>query len=124
MPCGLEFILVVQWSALFRVSAHLLPDQLIANVRPMTQSADHSAHLSGDPLDRAIQLLGRAREELERAQGSAGVHLEDALVEAEDMIDEQQAKIAAARTADEDEAEATGDADRRRSAWFPSYRAA
>lgn len=90
----------------------------------MTQTADHSAHLSSDPVDRAIQLLAMAREELERAQGGAGAHLEDALVEAEDMIDEQQAKIAAARTADADEAEATGEADRRRSAWFPTYRAA
>jgi len=89
----------------------------------MTQTADHSASSPGNPLDRAIQLLGMAREELERAQGGAGAHLEDALVEAEDTIDEQQAKIAAARTADEDEAEATGDADRRRSAWFPTYRA-
>jgi hypothetical protein len=90
----------------------------------MTQTADHSANLSTDPLDRAIHLLGMAREELERAQAGAGVHLEDALVEAEDMIDEQQAKIAAARTADEDDAEATGEADRRRSAWFPTYRVA
>lgn len=89
----------------------------------MTQSADHSANLSSDPLDRAIQLLRMAREELGRAQRGAGLHLEDALVEAEDTIDEQQAKIAAARTADEDEAEATGEADRRRSAWFPTYRA-
>lgn len=89
----------------------------------MTQTADHSASLSNDPLNRAIQLLGLAREELERAQSGAGVHLEDALAEAEDTIDEQQAKVAAARTADEDEAEATGEADRRRSAWFPTYRA-
>jgi hypothetical protein len=51
------------------------------------------------------------------------MHLEDALVEAEDTINEQQAKIAAARTADEDEAEMTGEVDRRRSAWFPTYRA-
>jgi len=87
----------------------------------MTQTADHSAGLPEDPLDRAMQLLGMAHEELERAQGGAGVRLEDALVEAEDMIDEQQAKIAAARTADEDEAEATGEADRR--SWFPTYRA-
>jgi hypothetical protein len=90
----------------------------------MTQTADHSPDLSGDPLDRAIRLLGMAREELARAQEGAGVHLEDALVEAGDTIDEQQAKIAAARTADEDEAEASGDADRRRHAWFPTYRAA
>jgi len=61
-----------------------------------------------------------AREWLEQAQCGAGVHL--ALVEAADTIDEQQAKIAAARTADDDEAEATGEADRRR--WFPAYRAA
>jgi len=89
----------------------------------MTQIADHSASLPNNPLDRAIQLLGMAREQLERAQGGAGAHLEDALVEAEDTIDEQQAKIAAARADDEDEAEATGEADRRRSAWFPAYRA-
>jgi len=89
----------------------------------MTHTVDYSAGLPNNPLDQAIQLLGMAREALERAQGGAGVHLEDALVEAEDMIDEQQAKIAAARTADDDEAEATGEADRRRSAWFPTYRA-
>jgi len=89
----------------------------------MTQSADQSAGLPNDPLDRAIQLLGMACKELERAQDGAGVRLEDALVEAEDMIDEQQAKISAARTADENDAEATGEADRRRSAWFPTYRA-
>jgi hypothetical protein len=89
----------------------------------MTETADHSASLPNDPLDRAIQLLGMAREELGRAQRSAGMHLEDALVEAEDTINEQQAKIAAARTADEDEAEMTGEVDRRRSAWFPTYRA-
>jgi len=65
-----------------------------------------------------------AREELERAQGGAGAHLEDALVEAADLIDEQQGKIAAARTADEDSAEPTGESDRRRSAWLPTYRAA
>jgi len=90
----------------------------------MTVAADHLASLPNDPLERTIQLLGMARDELERAQGGAGVHLEDALVDAQDTIDEQQAKIAAARTADEDEAEATGEADRRRSAWFPTYRAA
>ena len=89
----------------------------------MTHTADHSASLPDNPLDRAMQLLGLAREQLERAQGGAGTHLEDALVEAEDAIDEQQAKIAAARTDDDDEAEATGEADRRRSAWFPTYRA-
>ena len=87
-------------------------------------AADHLASLPNDPLERTIQLLGMARDELERAQGGAGVHLEDALVDAQDTIDEQQAKIAAARTADEDEAEATGEADRRSSAWFPTYRAA
>jgi len=79
--------------------------------------------LASDPLDRAIQLLGRAREELKRAQRGAGVHLEDALVEAADIIDEQQAKVAAASAADEEEAEATDEADGR-SAWFPTYRAA
>ena len=89
----------------------------------MTQTADHSASLPNNPLDRAIQLLAMAREQLERAQGGAGTHLEDALVEAADMVDEQQAKIAAARTQDEDGEEATGEADRRRSAWFPTYRA-
>ena len=88
----------------------------------MTKTADHSAGLPNDPLDRAIQLLGIAHQELERAQGGAGAHLEDTLVEAADMIDEQQAKIAAARTADQDEAEARGEAERRR--WFPTYRAA
>jgi len=90
----------------------------------MTQTTDHSAGLPSDPLDRAIQLLGMAREELELAQGGAGAHPDDALVEAADMIDEQQGKIAAARTADKDEAEATGESDRRRSPWFPTYRAA
>ena len=88
----------------------------------MTHTVDHSADLPSDPLDRAIQLLGMAREELELAQDGAGAHLEDALVEAGDMIDEQQAKIAAARSHDEAEAEASGEADRRR--WFPTYRAA
>ena len=100
-----------------------MPDWLIANVKPMTEGPDHSTGLPDDPLGRAVQLLGMACEELERAQGGAGVRLEDALVEAEDMIDEQQAKISAARTADENDAEATGEADRRRSAWFPTYRA-
>ncbi len=90
----------------------------------MTQTADLSANSPSDPLDRAIQLLGMAREELNRAHAGAGAHLEDALVEAADAIDEQQAKITAARTADEDDVEATGEADRRRSAWFPTYRAA
>jgi len=88
----------------------------------MTEIADHLADSPNDPLSRAMQLLGMAREELERAQDGAGTHLEDALVEAADMIDEQQAKIAAARAADEDETEATGEADRR--SWFPTYRAA
>ena len=60
----------------------------------MTKTADHLAGLPGDPLDRAIQLLGMAHEQLELAQGGAGMHLEDALVEAADMVDEQQAKIA------------------------------
>ena len=103
--------------------AHLLPDRFIAIVKLMTQTADHSAGLPDDLLDHAVQLLGMAREELERAQRGAGAHLEDALVEAGDTIDEQRAKIAAARTADEEEAEATGEADRRRGAWFPTYRA-
>lgn len=121
--CSLDFILFVQFGALLRACAYLLPERFIANVRTMTQIADHSTHLSNDPLDRAVQLLGMAREELERAQGGAGLHLEDALVAAEDTIDEQLAKILAARAADEDDAEATGDADRRRRAWFPTYRA-
>ncbi len=92
----------------------------------MTQTAGYSTELSREPLDRTIQLLGMAREELEleRAHAGAGAHLEDALVEAADVIDDQQAKITAARTADEDDAEGTGEADRRRSAWFPTYGAA
>jgi len=39
----------------------------------MTQTADHLAGSPNDPLDRAIQLLGMAREQLERAQGGVGV---------------------------------------------------
>ena len=89
----------------------------------MAQSADHSGGLPSDLLDWAIQLLGMAREQRERAQDAAVVHLRDALVEAEDMIDEQKATISAARTADKDEAEVTGEADRLRRAWFPTYRA-
>jgi len=73
----------------------------------MTHTVDHSAGLPSDPLDRALQLLAMGREQLGRAQGGAGgAHLEYALVGAGDMIDE---------------AEATGEAERR---WFPTYRAA
>jgi hypothetical protein len=90
----------------------------------MTHTADQSAGLPNNALYQAIQFVGMAPEQFEWAQGGAGRRLEDALVEAEDTVDEQQAMTANTRGADEDEADVTGAAVRRRSARLPAYRAA
>ncbi len=51
-------------------------------------------------------------------------HVEDALVEIEEVIGDSLAKIDNALDDDKAEAEETGQAERQRRSWFPRYRAA
>jgi hypothetical protein len=80
--------------------------------------------LVGDPIARATHALEVARHQIRVAQGDASARVESALVEAEDEISEQLGRIRNALADDADETEASGEADRQRSEWYPRYRAA
>ncbi len=81
--------------------------------------------LAGDPLDRLREVLLVARHQARVAQNAGyGRHVEDALVEVEETITDQLAKIINAAEDDCAEADETGEAERERQSWFPRYRAA
>jgi hypothetical protein len=80
--------------------------------------------LSGDKLSRARQALEFARSQARMAEDSYGPHVEQALIEIQDAISDHVARIRNAVADDLADAEANGDADRERRAWYPSYQAA
>jgi len=53
-----------------------------------------------------------------------GPHVDDTLIDADEAIGEQLAKLDRALAADAAGREESGEADRERHAWFPTYRAA
>jgi hypothetical protein len=80
--------------------------------------------LAGDPIARATHALEVARHQVRVAQVDAPARLENALVEAEDVISEQLACIKNALADAAADAEESGAADCRRWEWYPRYRAA
>jgi hypothetical protein len=86
---------------------------------------EFSAAFSGDLLQRVTRSLEFAREQLRRAQQeSMGPHVDDTLIEADEAIGAQLADLARAMAADAAAREESGEADRERQTWFPTYRAA
>lgn len=81
--------------------------------------------LRGDHLSRALDALRIARHHARIAQGAAdGRHLQEALAELDEAVDDHLARIRNAVEDDAAEAEENGEADRRRRACFPAYSAA
>ena len=80
--------------------------------------------VSGDPIDRARQALEFARHQVRVAQADANWRLEGALVEAEEAVGEQLARIDGALADAEADAEEAGETERQRRASYPRYRAA
>lgn len=81
--------------------------------------------LSGDHLDRLRQVLDAAGRQARIAQDSGyGRHAEDALAETEEAIGAHLGRIESALKADKAEAEESGEAERLRRSWFPTYSAA
>jgi hypothetical protein len=88
-------------------------------------SLEFTTEFAGDLLQRVTQSLEFAREQLWRAQQeSMGAHVDDTLIDADEAIGEQLAKLDRALAADAAGREESGEADRERQAWFPTYRAA
>jgi hypothetical protein len=80
--------------------------------------------LSGERLDRLRQALEVAEHQARVAQhGGYGRHVEDALVEIEEAISDHLARIDDALDDDKAEAQASGEAERDRRAYFPHYEA-
>jgi len=77
--------------------------------------------LSGDPLERALQALEVAREQIRRGQQEADDYrVEAALVDAEDAVDQARANVGNAAEAELEAAEESGVAERNRRAWRPA----
>jgi hypothetical protein len=82
-------------------------------------------YLSGETMDRFRQALTIARYQARIAQnGGYGRHTEDVLVEVEAEMAAYLTRIRGALDHDKAEAEESGEAERERQSWFPSYRAA
>jgi hypothetical protein len=81
--------------------------------------------LTGDPLDRIHQALAVAQQQVRAGQEVLdGRHLADALVEAEETLGDVAIGLRRAVDADKNDAEASGETERHRQAWYPVYRAA
>jgi hypothetical protein len=81
--------------------------------------------LSGEYLDRLRQALQVASHQARVAQsGDYGRHVEDALLELEDTLGAELARIERALDDDKAEAEETGEAERERRSYFHRYQAA
>jgi hypothetical protein len=81
--------------------------------------------LSGDLLHRLRQSLQIARQQAQAAHaGGYGRRVDDALTETEEAITAELARLAAAVSDDQADAEESGAAEQARQNWFPRYRAA
>ena len=75
--------------------------------------------LSGDYEQRLVQVLEIARRLARVAQGPANRHMQDALAELEDALSDHLAAIETAADDDRADAEASGEAERERRAYYP-----
>ena len=82
-------------------------------------SAPDTVLLSGDYESRVAQLLSIARHQARVAQGVAAPRMQDALVELEDAISDHLVALDNAAEDDKADAEASGEAERKRQAWRP-----
>jgi hypothetical protein len=81
--------------------------------------------LSGDPLERAQQVLDVARHQIRLGQNQTdNYHVEDALNDAEEAVDTARAEVGNAVEAIRDEEEESRAAERKRQKWRPVYRPA
>jgi hypothetical protein len=74
---------------------------------------------SGDHLSRISEMLRMARDLAQRSGDAYGPHVQDALANLEDVASDQLALLDRAREDDLADAEASGEAERRRLAWHP-----
>jgi hypothetical protein len=79
---------------------------------------------SGDPVSRVRQALEIARHQIRVAWADADWRLEDVLIDGEEAIADQLARIDAALADAEADAEASGEAERQRRAYYSRYQAA
>ena len=75
--------------------------------------------LSGDYEQRLVQVLEIARRLARVAQGPADRHMQAALAELEDALSDHLAAIETAADDDRADAEASGEAERERRAYYP-----
>ena len=75
--------------------------------------------LSGDYQQRLVQVLEIARHLTRVAQGPAYRHMQDALAALEDALSDHLAAIETAADDDKADAEASGEAERERRAYYP-----
>ena len=75
--------------------------------------------MTGDSNQRVVELLRLTQEQARIAQRSATPRLQDALTDLEDMLSDCIAALANAAEDDTEDAEASGEAERRRRAWQP-----
>jgi hypothetical protein len=81
--------------------------------------------LAGDPLARAMDALKVAKRQVRLAQHATdSLRIEAALSEIEDDLDVDLSRIKGAMDDDAADAEYSGEAEARRQAWYPRYRAA
>jgi hypothetical protein len=80
--------------------------------------------LSGDPVNRVRQALEIARHQIRVAWADADWRLEDVLIDGEEAIADQLARIDAALADAEADAEESGEAERQRRAYYSRYQAA
>jgi hypothetical protein len=75
--------------------------------------------LSGDYEQRLVQVLEIARHLARIAQGPADGHMRDTLAELEDTLSDHLAAIETAADDDRADAEESGEAERKRRAYYP-----
>jgi hypothetical protein len=80
--------------------------------------------LSGDSVRRVRQALEVARHQIRVAWADADWRLEDVLIDGEEAIADQLARIDAAVAEAEADAEESGEAERQRRAYYSRYQAA
>jgi hypothetical protein len=79
---------------------------------------------SGDPVSRVRQALEIARHQIKVAWADADWRLDDVLIDGEEAIADQLARIDAALADAEADAEESGEAERQRRAYYSRYQAA
>ncbi len=79
--------------------------------------------LTGDPIERAQQVLDAARDQLRMGQQQTDSYrVEEALSEAEEAVDRARAHVTDAVEANLEAEEESGAAERKRAAWRPASR--